>query len=615
MFQAAKQGIEKLYIYVERERLFMKEDLSYHRMRTPKYSSDVQAQALLQEYCPTEKKNAAKTTKDNNTLFSAVSVALTGNEKLATELRVRCCIEMVVYEAFYKWQDKYSQLSKCAPDYVESCLNCATPNEDSCVWTLSALASVVRRHIESIYPPVNGKMDRAIQTLNTVFAPRNKVDDGENLKIFWGSSKKTNLTPGSWVPDVFVPLVDMPIVPLSPMVASPYLTPSRVSGRVRKPSAKVMAITSPKTKNELKVVVENTVIADDDDMDNDPDFEMPADFTLEPTDDEPFLDRYRHEDYDFNWMDKYKEDAVGGKPLKGTAFLPAQEVFNILSTETNVCRSIPAGRKEDVCFVVDNSRNMRYKNRRNYFQDDCGRYNQRSGTTCKSYYLMTADHILQPMIKYKDKYCKESRRVSLSGASSPRGRGRPPGRGRGRGRGRGGGVDEQKVTKWIPMNPQPDEDKVVVLHRYYSVLEVDPSYKRRISWFLNLPETVERGHDVFLVEYLTKPGPGMQLPKSRKRGHPPATPVIVGNSQSTDPGSDIEMNSQVADAVTGEEAEAMESQKMELDAGKEAEGMDCELTDDIISNEVEEVERQALAQDINKDERETGKQMKVQQLP
>ena len=604
VFQASKQGIEKLYLYVEREKLFMKEDLSYHVMRTPKYSTDVQAQALLQEYCPSEKKTAAKTTKDNNSLFSAVSVMLTGNEKLTTELRVRCCIEMVVYEDFYKWQDKFSLLSKCAPDYVESCLNCATPNEDSCVWTLSALASVVRRDIKSIYPPVNGKIDRAIQTLNTVFIPRNKVDDGEILKVFWSSSKQTNLTPGSWVPDVFVPLVNMPIVQLSPMVASPYLMPSRVSGRVRKPSAKVLATTSPKIKNELKVVVENTVVSADDDMDNDPDFEMPSDFTLEPTDDEPFLGRYdyQHEDFDFNWMDKYKEDAVGGTPLKGTAFLPAQEVFNMLSSEIDVCRSIPAGRKEDVCYVVDNSRNMRYKNRRNYFQDDCGRYNQRSGTTCKSYYLMTSDHILQPMIKYKDKYCKESRRVSVSGVSSPRGRGRPPGRSRGRGRGRGGVVDEQKVTKWIPMNPQPDEEKVVVLHRYYSVLEVDPSYKRRISWFLNLPETVERGRDVFLVEYLTKPGPGMQLPKSRKRGHPPAIPVNVASSLSTDPDGDAEMNSQATDAATLEEVKAMESQATEPVAGQEAEGMDTEpmdVQDDVICTKVEADESQASEQDIS----------------
>lgn len=157
-------------------------------------------------------------------------------------------------------------------------------------------------------------------------------------------------------------------------------------------------------------------------------------------------------------------------------------------------------------------------------------------------------------------------------------------------------MDEQKVTKWIPMNPQPDEDKVIVLHRYYSVLEIDPSYKRRISWFLNLPKTVERGHDVFLVEYLTKPGPGMQLPKSRKRGHPPATPVTVANSQSTDPGSDVEMNNQATDAVTGEETEAMESQTMEPDAGEGTERMDSELMDDGTSKEAEEMEGQATVQ-------------------
>ncbi|KAK7108167.1 uncharacterized protein [Littorina saxatilis] len=598
LHKAAKQGIEKLYIYVERERLFMKEDLAYHNVRVPKYSSDVQAQALLQEYCPSQKKNAAKVTKDNNSLFSAVSVALGGNEKLAKELRVRCCIEMVVHESFYKWQDNYEQLTKCAPDYMESCLNCATPDEDSCVWTMSALASVVRRHIESIYPAVNGKMDRAISILNRVFVPRNKIDSGENLKIFWSSSKKTTITPGSWVPDMFVPLVDMPIVPLSPTVMSPFNTPSRVSGRMRKPTAKVMAITSPREKNQMKVVVENTDPGSEDELHDgdDSDFEMPSSFTLEPADnEEAYMNKYHMENIDINWMDKFTVVAKGGNPLTGTAFLSAQEIFNVLTTETEILPNIPAGKKEDVYYVVDNSRNMRYKHRRNYFQDDCGRYNQKSGTTCKSYYLLTADNMLQPMIKHGDKYCRESKRVPASTGVSPRGRGRPPGRGRGRGR----GASEQKVTKWIPMEPQPDEDKIIILHRYYSQLEIDPTYKRRISWFINLPERLEKGHSVFLAEYLTKPVPGLQLPLNRKRQHTTTMTKAAERKSTTDAGSDDEMTDPPAKKKRMD-GDATETLSTEPDAGEAEEQPENPPAQDTSPSQDENQKSHTLEQDDGK---------------
>ncbi|XP_076444405.1 uncharacterized protein LOC143282641 [Babylonia areolata] len=570
--KGAKQDFEKLLICVERERQFVKEDVSFSSARSPKYTVDASSEALLRDYCNSQKRNAAKVTRDGNSLFAAVSLALVGTEKLALELRVRCCIEMVVYETFYKFQENYMNLLRCAPDYIESCLNCAMPGEDSCVWTMSALASVVRRNIESIYPSVNGKMDVAVEILNTVFYPRCKGEEGESLKIFWGGSRRSDQALGSWVPEVFVPLVDIPLVPMSPVVLSPYLTPSRVSGRVRKPTAKVLAITNPKIKTEMKVVVENTP-----EDDGDADFAMPSDFTLEPTDEDIFQVKYRPEKIDLHWMDKYTHIAEGGKPLKGTAFLPAQEVFHELTTTTELCPSIPAGRKEDVFFVVDNSRNLRYKHRRNYFQDDCGRYNQRSGTTCKSFYLLSTNNMLQQLIKDKGKYCKESKRVAASPSDSPRGgKGRPPSRNRGRGR---GGLAERKVTKWIPMDPQPEEDQVVVLHRYYSSLDIDPTYKRRISWFSNLPDRLEAGHRSFLVEYITKPIAGLMLPESRKGGL--CTPPEVDSSYDADAAEvvrlveqaeDTEASSSQAEDAENTDHAAMDTSMEDVDkeAGKEA---------------------------------------------
>ncbi|KAL8578090.1 hypothetical protein ACOMHN_055410 [Nucella lapillus] len=544
LHKGAKQGMEKLYMYAERERQFMREEFSFSGSRSSKVSTEQQVDALVREFCPSQTKKAAKVTKDGSSLFSAVSVALVGSERLAVELRVRCCIEMVVYDSFYRWQENFTDLQRCAPEYQESCVNCATPGEDSSVWTLSALATVVRRNIESVYPSVNGKIDPAISILNTVFPPRGKVDDGENLKIFWGGPKKGDLPPGSWVPEVFVPLVDLPSVPNSPAAVSPFLTPSRVSGRVRKPTPKVLAITNKKIKTEMKVVVEDSV-----DDAGDADFKMPSDFTLEPTNEDVLEQKYQLDKIDMNWMDKYSHVAERSKPLKGTAFLPAQEVFNELISSKDVCPSIPSGRKEDVYFLVDNSRNLKYKHRRNYFQDDCGRYDQRSGTTCKSYYILLTSNMLQQLMKDKGLYCKESRRVAATENSSPQGgRGRP----RSLSRGRSAGGAEQKVTKWIPMEPQPQDKDVMVLHRYYSSLDCDPTYKRRISWFSNLPERFENGRASFLVEYITKPIAGLVLPRSRKGGlcsltHPASDDERNGDGTVASQMSDADTNSQSED--------------------------------------------------------------------
>jgi hypothetical protein len=44
-------------------------------------------------------------------------------------------------------------------------------------------------------------------------------------------------------------------------------------------------------------------------------------------------------------------------------------------------------------------------------------------------------------------------------------------------------VKRSGVYSWVPLEPQPSEADVVVLHRYYATLKYDNSYKKRVSWF------------------------------------------------------------------------------------------------------------------------------------
>jgi hypothetical protein len=41
----------------------------------------------------------------------------------------------------------------------------------------------------------------------------------------------------------------------------------------------------------------------------------------------------------------------------------------------------------------------------------------------------------------------------------------------------------------VPLEPQPSEADEVVLHRYYTTLKCDNSYKKRVSWFTSTVNT------------------------------------------------------------------------------------------------------------------------------
>ena len=37
-------------------------------------------------------------------------------------------------------------------------------------------------------------------------------------------------------------------------------------------------------------------------------------------------------------------------------------------------------------------------------------------------------------------------------------------------------------TEFIPLNPQPKNEQVVVVQRYYTTLKQDKAYKKKVTW-------------------------------------------------------------------------------------------------------------------------------------
>jgi len=51
--------------------------------------------------------------------------------------------------------------------------------------------------------------------------------------------------------------------------------------------------------------------------------------------------------------------------------------------------------------------------------------------------------------------------------------------------------------KWQPVSPQPKPSDVIKVHRHYATLQADGNYRKRVTWFANLPG----GDNKAVVEY------------------------------------------------------------------------------------------------------------------
>ena len=78
---------------------------------------------------------------------------------------------------------------------------------------MMALSSVLQREIRSVYPAMNGVLDKCVGILNTTLCPRiaNKKRSFESIYLMW-TRAEGKLESGNefrtWVPNHFVPLVE-----------------------------------------------------------------------------------------------------------------------------------------------------------------------------------------------------------------------------------------------------------------------------------------------------------------------------------------------------------------------------------------------------------------------
>ena len=144
------------------------------------------------------------TTGDGNCLFNAVSIALTGNEDRAPELRVRTSVEMALNADTYKRRLDYDQLLAHSPSYSASMKDCCTEGAYSSIWTMMALSAVIGLPIKSVYPPMNGTKCKAHTALSKLFVT-DENEKRETLTVMWSRMGPWRLP--TWTGNHFVPIL------------------------------------------------------------------------------------------------------------------------------------------------------------------------------------------------------------------------------------------------------------------------------------------------------------------------------------------------------------------------------------------------------------------------
>ncbi|CAC5366258.1 unnamed protein product [Mytilus coruscus] len=151
--------------------------------------------------------------------------------------------------------------------------------------------------------------------------------------------------------------------------------------------------------------------------------------------------------------------------LKYGEFLNLEELLNKLRSK-DVRHGILEGKKDNVCFTIDNSR--RVNNLRSEFSDDCGVWISSSGSTPKTYYVVQDDGKLKAVVCRQGILCTEKQ------------------------------INKKK--EFIPVDPQPADEKIVEISRSYSTLK-QQSYKKRVPWVEKAPPSFEINLNAAVVEY------------------------------------------------------------------------------------------------------------------
>lgn len=329
---------------------------------------------------------------DGSCLFNSLAYLLSGSETMSMELRTRSALELLTHYDHYKNLPTASDIEQVCPQLDDACLDCVSPCGFSSAYTIQAVANVLNKPINVLYPPMNGVQACVYRILNTTYQPTHTVctlTTSEPLNVMW--SRVGGPPSRTWTPNHFVPLLQC-----------------------------------------TKPDVHQLPVGGDCEHDDHPSLQGDTDVTK----------GFGHSSRD-------------STPVPTLKLMSNEQLLNLVSSSSadDILPKIPGGNKSNVRFVVDNSNNVKRKenNKRMQHVDDCGAWDVKGCSAVKTTYLMCPGGGLRTIKAMNDAYCLPKK-------------------------------VKQRQT-WIPMDPQPKDEHILVMHRYYQSLAADNSFKRRTTWF------------------------------------------------------------------------------------------------------------------------------------
>ncbi|WAR07112.1 hypothetical protein MAR_017070 [Mya arenaria] len=423
-------------------------------------STDRTSSEILINYHPVMREvyRPLSSSGDGNCLYRSVSLSMTNTQSHHLLVRLLTAIELILNKSFYdhkSFLDEDVIVTSQFPKLLNDTIMVGSFSELAHIYAISA---AIRLPINSYYPPQlylrsSGPLTRE------VFGRGVRKDLIPDICVMW---TKMRLPPDSsdFVSDHFVCLV------------------KESEGRIDRLDSIYNSekVSNSDTDNSASIIFDNEDIIDGVRVPHVEDCVKSSCF-VEPIQLENSMANYgkRSEMSEAfspeNVMptsDWYPSDKSG--QLDSGCFLDTKTTIQLLTHSSVGLPSVPAGRKENCYFVIENGDNSskRAGGRRSNFIDDCGVWDGSKGSSPKTYFLIGTDETLQAVFWRNGMFCKK-RRI-------------------------------QGKVEYLPMEPQPSKDRIAVVQRYYTKLKLDASYKKRVTWL----SEVGIVNGLAVVEYVGK---------------------------------------------------------------------------------------------------------------
>jgi hypothetical protein len=386
------------------------------------------------------------TSGDGNCLYRAVSQSLTGSEKYHDLLRLKTALELILHESYYNKENFIGDIRIITSVFKVLVHDAVVLKSYSEMAHVYALSAAIGRPIRSYYPPqINPEYSSEPHTRRIV--GRNVSDTNPNIVIMW-TQMKVPVTMNDFRPNHFVPLFNLDLVSEtneSVLIEEPDYNTSNslqscsdfnitevsmthINDDILSVSVDV-SLDSPLNKQNPNVHEEGTC-AEEETM------------SIHENSD---LEGNSRRDENPEFSDEQHTGTL-------TGYLDTSDVVNKLLTCKAPLERIPGGKKDNMFFIIDNTRNKVKKEKKKHsrFPDDCGVWDSGSGSSPTTWYMRNGNGDLTLIFLKGGKYCVK-RKV-------------------------------KKQIEYVPIDPQPNKEKIVAIQRYYATLKLDPHYRKRVTW-------------------------------------------------------------------------------------------------------------------------------------